>query len=113
MEKDKEITDVVFLVVMNPDNKTKEAVAYFPNEWWNPSCNTHPAYMHIGQHGAATEEWAVFSCDIPEAEDAGLVAELKAELEGIGYNLNVLDAKQWQNEKRKLYNGVKAMEGGK
>ena len=55
----------------------------------------------------------MFSCDIPEAEDAGLVAELKAELENIGYNLNVLDAKQWQDEKRKLYNGVKAMEGGK
>lgn len=109
--KDTETTDVVFLVVKDSDNKGKEAVAYFPNEWWNPSCNTHPAYMHIGQHGAAVEDWAVFSCDIPEAEDAGLVAKLKAELEGIGYNLNVLDAKQWQNAKRKLYNCARAMEG--
>ena len=54
--KDTETTDVVFLVVKGSDNKEKEAVAYFPNEWWNPSCNTHPAYMHIGQHGAASED---------------------------------------------------------
>ena len=47
------------------------------------------------------------------AKQMNLARQLKAELEGIGYNLKVLDAKWWQNEKRELYNGVKAMGGGK
>ncbi len=102
MEKDTEKTEVVFLISRNPYTHEKEAVAYFPKVWWNPCCHTHTAYMHNGQHGAATEEWAAF-CDIPDESDAELVAALKAELDGIGYNLTVLDSLEWVTDKQKWY----------
>ena len=98
MKKDKQKTEVVFLIARSGHGRRKEAVAYFPNVWWNKERDTHACYMHNGQHGGCFEGWAAAQ-SIPRTKyDKSLVAELKAEMEnGYGYNFNVLDAQQWRD----------------
>ena len=65
-----------------------EVLAVFPEEKYSndPADNCVMSYMHIGQHGAASPDY------YRKLKKATLeeYANLKFELEGIGYNLEVL-----------------------
>ena len=56
-----------------------DVIALFPDEQWNDTTIT--SYMHIGQHGGASPELLE---ELNPAKKAD-IAELKAELETIGY----------------------------
>jgi len=80
MMSDTEVTKVVFRKFQG------EIVALFPEEaaTLNPILCT--SYTHVGQHSAA-EYYSVLTSS-KQATDAE-AADLKAELESIGYNLRV------------------------
>jgi len=86
-EIDSNQTKVVFLVNTR-DPKDPDLFAYFPEEIHNGEYRT--AYSHIGQHSAAHPDYAKESRQASPEE----YADLKAELEGIGYNLDVLNGMQ-------------------
>ena len=96
MKKDKETTEVVFLITQESRSHRKEAVAYFPNVWWNQERDTHAFYVHNGEHGGCYEGWAAAQI-VPHTKlDKRLVEELKTEMESnYGYNFKVLDAGEW------------------
>jgi hypothetical protein len=82
MKKDKFKTDVMFRVF--PEDK--KVIALFPHEIYNERGGIN-SYMHIGQHGEAE-----YSACIKNAKPAkeNEYADLKNELESIGYNLNII-----------------------
>jgi len=86
-EIDNEVTKVVFLV-SEQDPKDPDLFAYFPEEIHNGEFRT--VYSHIGQHSSAHPNYAKESRQATPEE----YADLKAELEGIGYNLEVLNGMQ-------------------
>lgn len=73
-------TEVVFYMEVNADDTTwVTPLAYFPKEG---TC-----YAHIGQHSECSPEYvANLKRATPEQ-----YADLKAELESIGYNLEIID----------------------
>jgi hypothetical protein len=80
--KDKDITPVVFRQFSG------EIVALFPYEAWDIHDGRYCAsYAHIGQHSAADYGYVV-NKSIPAQPEQ--YADLKSELEGIGYSLKVL-----------------------
>ena len=79
MENNEEPTKVMFLVNNN------ELFAYFPEEIHNGEYRT--GYSHIGQHSAVHPEYAEESREATPEE----YQDLKNELEGIGYNLDILN----------------------
>lgn len=91
MDKDKEPTEMLFRKYRNG-----EIIALMPyviedNRFYCQS------YMHIGQHGPARYEH-IMQCTRPAKEDE--YAELKLELESIGYNVLLIariDRKKLQN----------------
>ena len=80
-------TKVIFLV-NERDPKDPDLFAFFPEEVHNGEYLT--AYSHIGQHSAAHPDYAKESREATPEE----YADLKAELEGIGYNLEILNGLQ-------------------
>ena len=62
-----------------------EVIALFPKEEWDLNGNI-ASYIHVGQHGGASREL------LEDLEDATKeeYTELKNELEGIGYNFEVI-----------------------
>jgi RecA-family ATPase len=81
--KDKHKTKVIFLI-----NETNgELFAFFPEENYNtyPS-DLRTSYAHIGQHSPCSIEYANESRKATEEE----YKELKEELDGIGYNLDLI-----------------------
>ena len=79
MERDTVKTKVIF-------KKFKgEIVALFPDEPYN-YCTPWlvNSYSHIGQHSAASVD--LFGCKAAKPDE---YADLKAELESIGYNLDI------------------------
>lgn len=83
-EGGEEITKVKFLVnETDPDNK--DVFAYFPEETHHGNFKT--AYSHVGQHSSAHPDYAAESRSATPEESA----PLKAELEGLGYNLEVIN----------------------
>ncbi len=85
MEKDMQKTDVKFLIEKGGFNYV---LAYFPNETYTlfPS-RQNQCYSHVGQHSGCMPTYA---SKLKKATPAQY-AKLKAELEGIGYNLNVIN----------------------
>ena len=81
MEKDKEITEVIFRKENNGD-----IIAAFPYVSYASNYGVL-YYCHIGQHGEC--KWSYFTgCTKPaKPED---YEDLKKELEGLGYNLRVI-----------------------
>lgn len=82
-------TKVQFLV--HPENITfpgdpGDLFAYFPEEPADRNGNM-TSYSHIGQHSACSPDYAAESRPATPEE----YAALKAELESIGYNLQVID----------------------
>jgi hypothetical protein len=84
-EEVEESTKVQFLV-NEKDPKDPDLFAYFPDENYDKSGNKM-AYSHIGQHSAASPQYAAESRPATPEEYAGL----KAELEGLGYVLEVVN----------------------
>jgi hypothetical protein len=77
---------VVFLV-NEADPKNPDLFAYFPEENYDQTGKFKMAYSHIGQHSAANPQYAADSREATPEE----YADLKAELEGVGYNLEILN----------------------
>lgn len=95
MAKDTQITDVVFRVFR------KEILAMFPHEVCDSKGHV-TSYMHIGQHGGADYSGCIRSSrKAIESE----YADLKKEMEGLGYNLKVVN-KQNYNLYLKSYKEV-------
>lgn len=86
MEKDKFETDVIFF--NSKDHRS--IIAYFPNENWNEDLygtRYKVSYEHVGQHGSCDSEY-VKDLDVASKEEC---ADLREELESIGYHLNILE----------------------
>lgn len=83
--KDKQVTNVVFLMEQQINDWETPVFAFFPNEDYN-SDGLKMSYSHIGQHSACSNEYAR-DCKLATPEQYN---DLKAELDGIGYNLNIL-----------------------
>ena len=91
MTTDHEITDVLFR--WDVEFGHGEVTAVFPYIEGSPgyvSC-----YAHIGQHGSCSRKWYVKTRPATSAE----YADLKTELESIGYKLRVI--KRWQRNAAK------------
>lgn len=94
--KGRTIARVVFLITVNPDTDKREALAYFPDMPWDNYGKNMTSYMHNGQHGPCCEAFALLDCKpVVNAFDRKAANELKAELESIGYDLEVLDSQKW------------------
>lgn len=66
--------------------KDGEIIALFPAEKWNRHDYTCTSYVHVGQHGAADYSHVVSKTTLATPEE---YADLKAELERIGYELDI------------------------
>lgn len=70
------------------NEKTEDLFAYFPQHFYNKRTHGHgvrTCYSHVGQHSACTIEYAKESRVATPAE----YADLKKELESIGYELRI------------------------
>ena len=85
-ESDEQLTKVQFLV-NETDPKNPDLFAYFPEENYDNDGKFKTAYSHVGQHSSASPEYAKESRPATPEE----YADLKAELESIGYNLEVIN----------------------
>ena len=84
MEKDKEITRVIFRKWSNGD-----IIALFPDDPYYPTMigkDEIMSYEHIGQHGCATYPYVISTTKLATPEE---YIDLLAELQSIGYNLKV------------------------
>lgn len=86
-ENEEPITKVMFLV-NEKDPKDPDLFAYFLEETHHGDFKT--AYSHVGQHSSAHPDYAKESRPATPEE----YAPLKAELESLGYNLEVLNGMQ-------------------
>lgn len=88
MDKDTEVTKVVFKIVapwqIQGRRMPREVVAFFPDT--TDASGIMTSYMRVGQHGDASVEFAQ-DCKSAKPEQ---YADLKEELESIGYNLKVV-----------------------
>lgn len=66
--------------------KDGEIIALFPAERWNRHDNTCTSYVHVGQHGDADYDYVVYRTTLATPEE---YADLKSELERIGYDLDI------------------------
>jgi hypothetical protein len=80
---DDDISKVMFLV--NETEPNSDVFAYFPEERYNDKYMS--GYSHVGQHTGVHPDYAAESREATPEE----YQDLKAELEGIGYNLQVLN----------------------
>lgn len=97
VEEKKETTDVIFLIdnIFLIDKETNiipsEVYAFFPNEHYHSKGHTLynvilTSYGHVGQHSACHIDYAKESKEANPEQ----YKDLKAELESIGYSLNIL-----------------------
>jgi len=89
MEKDTHKTKVLFLLEPKQDDQPRDIFAYFPEIYHNKMNNSKmlTCYAHIGQHSACHQDYAN-ECKPATPEQ---YKDLFNELEGIGYNLEVLN----------------------
>jgi len=87
-ENEEPMTKVMFLV-NEKDPSDPDLFAYFPEKNGDNKGNK-TAYSHIGQHSAVSPAYAAESRQASPEE----YQDLKAELESIGYNLEVLNGMQ-------------------
>ena len=82
MQKDDFQTDVIF----RKYRVSNEIIALMPHDVVDFEGNVN-SYMHVGQHGAA-DYIGVIANTIPATDTE--CADLKREMEGVGYNINVI-----------------------
>lgn len=63
-----------------------EIIALFPAERWNNYNYDCTSYVHLGQHSAADYNYVVSKSTLATPDE---YADLKAELERIGYELDI------------------------
>lgn len=87
MKKDTNKTKVVFLMELEDEFKD-QIFAFFPKMYYNKEIykTTFTSYTHIGQHSACHIDYAK-SCKLATPEQ---YKDLAAELESLGYNLEIL-----------------------
>jgi hypothetical protein len=85
MELDTEVTDVIFRVDKTKDGKGT-VFALLPHECCNHTGSV-TTYQHLGQHSSADYKYCIASSS-PASEKE--YANLKQEMEGYGYNFNVV-----------------------
>lgn len=91
MEKDNYITEVIFRKVKSGDDKgTIEA--FFPYDISDLRGNI-TCYAHIGQHSGACWDYYLRNT-VPAKENE--YQDLKTELESIGYNLKVINKRNYK-----------------
>lgn len=93
-QKDKHITKVIFRKYKD----TKDILALFPYEVEHNGLVM--CYQHVGQHGSADYHHCVRMTTLATQEEA---KDLQAELEDLGYNLNV-GKKIYYNQYLAAYN---------
>jgi hypothetical protein len=86
VEAGEPLTKVQFLV-NERDPENPNVFAYFPEENYDVAGKYKTGYSHIGQHSAVDPQYAAESRPATPEE----YTDLKAELEGVGYNLEVLN----------------------
>ena len=86
-ESNEPLTKVQFLV-NEKDPENQDLFAYFPEEAYNDKYKS--GYSHVGQHTGVDPQYAAESRPATPEEYAGL----KAELESIGYELEVINGVQ-------------------
>lgn len=99
-QKDIEQTVVIFRKWKKSFDEDMDIVALFPYEKYsdsNPSLCM--SYAHIGQHGGADYWQCVKNSKLATPEE---YADLKQELEEIGYNLKVAKKKQYGKVKKAI-----------
>ena len=77
------ITDVQFLF----NEEEQDLFAYFPHEDYDRNGMFKSSYSHVGQHSACSPQYAKESRKATKAE----YQDLKTELEGLGYVLNIIE----------------------
>lgn len=84
----KDVVNVKFLMDDPNSGTINDVFAFFPDQQYHNADTGHfMCYSHIGQHSACHTSYAK-SCKEATQEQYAI---LKAELESIGYNLNVLN----------------------
>lgn len=91
MKKDTQKTVVIFRKWNKSMDEDRGIFSLFPNEDWGAGMCA--SYAHIGQHGGADYNHCVRNSTLATPEE---YADLKKELEGIGYNLKVSKRKKCQ-----------------
>ena len=84
MKKDTHKTKVKFLIHKHDKS---DVFAYFPDIKFTDEVNMYSSYAHTGQHSAC-HLYYTFECNNATPEQYN---DLKNELEGIGYNLEILN----------------------
>lgn len=81
-------TKVVFFIEKGNGTENETPFAFFPEEHftWDKTDGRFTAYAHVGQHTACHIDYAK-SCRLAKPEE---YADLKKELESIGYNLEIV-----------------------
>ena len=85
-EEGADSTKVMFLV-NETDPENHDVFAYFPEEKHDVNGEYNVGYSHVGQHSAVHPAYAAESRPATPEE----YQDLKAELEGVGYNLEVIE----------------------
>jgi hypothetical protein len=91
MEKDKEITDVVFRYDTTKDWKGT-IYALLPHECCDNKGNV-TTYQHVGQHSAADYLHCIGTSRPATPEE---YADLKKEMESMRYNFNVMQKRNYE-----------------
>lgn len=103
MSNEKVKVKAVFLTTPKDDSIPVEVFAYFPEEVSDTNGRYHICYAHEGQHSDCMELFAL-ECEPAPLE---LYMPLLDELSNvIGYDVTVLDAKEWKKsngKKLKVY----------
>jgi len=90
MEKDNYITDIVFRVDTSKDFKGT-VFALFPHEVSDEKGHVN-SYQHVGQHSSADYNHCINTSKLATAEE---YADLKEEMESIGYKINVVKKRNY------------------
>lgn len=81
-----------------------QIIALFPEEPGDQAPYTCSSYMHVGQHSSADPQGVVSQTTLAEPRQYG---RLKAELEGLGYDLDVRKKIQYNRSHSKTQGGTR------
>lgn len=99
MKKDKHITDVIFRVDKSKDFKGT-VYALFPHEVCDHKGHV-TSYQHVGQHSGADYTHCIRTSRLATQAESN---DLKIELRGLGYNLNVVSKQNYAKYLKSYHN---------
>ncbi len=86
MQKDTELTDIIFRTETGNSVWKGTVFALFPHECSDNNGNV-TSYQHIGQHGSADYHHCIATSKLATPAE---YADLKKEMEGLGYKIRVI-----------------------